>query len=452
MKRTLLISIALLLSAGSFAQDFMAGAAKVDITPKESDLINKTDIIRDKIQVKAVYMTDGTTPAVIVTVDGDARTLADALKKASAQTGCPEANFWVCGTHSHSAQTNGIGPGGHPSYEQVQNAVVEAAVKAKANMVPVRVGYAKTQVDLNVNRDNYNDKLAWSQSANWTAPCDKDLTVLAFLDGNDVPVAVLMNYAMHPVNFFMSGVVSSDFPGDATTYIEDLFGGNTVALFTQGASGDVNPKMAYTHMFQKGQVKGVLPGPKSKGNLDTSKNPTFKSEEVAADELADHKEVIRRKDEYVKMLGWSLGNNAVMAMHYNMAFEKNPKIWTGETLITCPGRERIDKNGRENYDPGYKPAGDVQIGVGLLRIGDIAVATVSGEVYTEIGQRLKKESPAAKTMFVTLADGPYESGYIYSNKASHHLTFQVIGSRLQPGYAENGIIDAFHKLYGESEK
>ena len=65
----------------------MAGAAKVDITPKESDLINKTDIIRDKIQVKAVYMTDGTTPAVIVTVDGDARTLGDALKKASAQTG-----------------------------------------------------------------------------------------------------------------------------------------------------------------------------------------------------------------------------------------------------------------------------------------------------------------------------------------------------------------------------
>lgn len=55
----------------------MAGAAKVDITPKESDLINKTDIIRDKIQVKAV----------IVTVDGDARTLGDVLKKASAQTG-----------------------------------------------------------------------------------------------------------------------------------------------------------------------------------------------------------------------------------------------------------------------------------------------------------------------------------------------------------------------------
>lgn len=451
MKKTLTLAVAILLSAGAFAQEFKAGAAKIDITPRQDQVVNKTDIIRDKIQVRAVYMTDGKTPAVIVSVDGDARTLDDALSRASKQTGCPESNFWVCGTHSHSAQTNGIGPGGWPSYEQVQNAVVEASIKAKANAVPVKVGFAKTQLDLNVNRDNYNDQLAWSQSANWDAPCDKDLTVISFIGKDDVPVAVLMNYAMHPVNFFMSGVVSADFPGDACKYVEDLFGENTVALFTQGASGDINPKLAYTHMFQKGQVKAILPGPKSKGSLDTSKNPTFKSEAVADDELAAHKEVIRRKDEYVKMLGWSIGNNAVLAMHYNMSIEKNPQIWTGETFISCPGRERIDKNGRENYDPGYKEAADVSIGVGLLRIGDIAIATSSGEVYTEIGLRLKKESPAAKTMFVTLADGPYEAGYIYSNKASHHLTFQVIGSRLQPGYAEDGIVGAFLDLYSKSE-
>lgn len=447
MKKLLILSLALLVTIVTYAQDFKAGAAKIDITPRQDQVVNKTDIIRDKIQVKAVYITDGITPAVIVTVDGDARTLGDALERASKQTGCPEANFWVCGTHSHSAQTNGIGPGGWPSYEQVQNAVVEASVKAKATAVPARVGYAKTQVNLNVNRDNYNDQLVWSQSANWTAPCDKDLTVLAFLAEDDVPVAVLMNYAMHPVNFFMSGVVSADFPGDATKYIEDLFGEKTVALFTQGASGDINPKLAYTHMFQKGQVKGVLPGPKAKRNLDTSKQPSFKSEEVSADELDAHMEVIRRKDEYVKMLGWSLGNNTVLAMHYKMSFEKNPTIRTAETIIKCPGRERIDKKGRENYDPGYRPAKDVNIGVGLLRIGDIAIATVSGEVYTEIGMRLKAESPASKTMFLSLADGPYDSGYIYSNKASHHLTFQVIGSNLQPGYAEDGIINAFHKLY-----
>ena len=33
---------------------------------------------------------------------------------------------------------------------------------------------------------------------------------------------------------------------DITPKESDLIGGNTVALFTQGASGDVNPKMAYS--------------------------------------------------------------------------------------------------------------------------------------------------------------------------------------------------------------
>jgi len=450
MKKSVLISLALLLSGAVYAQDFKAGAAIVDITPDESQLQNKTDIIRDKIQVKAVYMTDGKTPAVFVTVDGDARTLADAIERSSAQTGCPVANYWVCGTHSHSAQTNGIGPGGHPSYEQVQNAVVEAAAKAKAAMVPVRVGYAKTQVDLNVNRDNYNENLDWTQSADWNGPADKDLTVISFLGEDDVPVAVIMNYAMHPVNFFMSGVVSADFPGDATQYVEDLFGGKTVALFCQGASGDINPKLAYTSIFREGQVKGILPKPQK--STGSQSQPSFRTSEVEQDRVAAHKEVIRRKDQYVKMLGWTIGNNAVKAMLYDMSYETDPVIWTGEKLISCPGRERIDKKGRENYDPGYKPAEDVQIGVGLLRIGDIAIATSSGELYTEIGMRVKKESPAAKTMFVTLADGPYEAGYIYSNKASNHLTFQVIGSRLQPGYAENAIVGAVLELYSESNK
>jgi hypothetical protein len=43
-------------------------------------------------------------------------------------------------------------------------------------------------------------------------------------------------------------------------------------------------------------------------------------------------------------------------------------------------------------------------------------------------------------MLVTLDAGPMGPGYIYSDKASYHQTFQVIGSRLKPGYAEKGIV------------
>ena len=84
--------------------------------------------------------------------------------------------------------------------------------------------------------------------------------------------------------------------------------------------------------------------------------------------------------------------------------------------------------------------------MGLVKIGDIALVSVSGEIYTEIGLRLKKEFPASKLMLVTLADGPFESGYIYSDAAANRLTFQVIGSRLQPGHAEKAIVEAAKEL------
>jgi hypothetical protein len=54
--------------------------------------------------------------------------------------------------------------------------------------------------------------------------------------------------------------------------------------------------------------------------------------------------------------------------------------------------------------------------------------------------RLKAASPASDTIVVTLANGRANSGYIYSDDAFSHLSFQVIGSRLKPGCAEGKII------------
>src|SRR5207244_7571063 len=71
---------------------------------------------------------------------------------------------------------------------------------------------------------------------------DKTLAVVDFLGNDNVPIGVYMNYAMHPINFYLSGVISADFPGEASRYVEDLFDNRTVAIFSQGASGDQNPR------------------------------------------------------------------------------------------------------------------------------------------------------------------------------------------------------------------
>ena len=72
--------------------------------------------------------------------------------------------------------------------------------------------------------------------------------------------------------------------------------------------------------------------------------------------------------------------------------------------------------------------------------------TVNGEVYSQIAMRLKAEAPANKTLMVTLANGSANAGYIYSDEAYSHLTFQVIGSRLKPGCAEGKIVSTAIRL------
>ena len=448
--KLILWSFILFMTCPAFAQSGLkVGAAKVDITPDQSDLQNSTDIIRDHLYVRAIYMENGSNSAVLVSVDaGGVHNIDSVLMKSSASTECPVENYVVTGTHTHSGNTGGLF-GGAPTDETIANAIISSVDMAKSRVAPASVGYGTTQVDLNVNRDNFNEWMEWRQTANWDGASDKTLSVVTFLGEDDVPIAVYMNYAMHPVNFFMSGVVSADFPGDATAYIEDMFDNKTVALFSQGTSGDQNPKMAYTSIFEDGQIKGVLPPHDVPA---TGNQPSFSGQgAVPEEDIAAHKKTIERKSDYVHMLGTMLGNSAVRVMLYETKYENEASIWGGKQNVICPGRIRIDTEGRENYDPGYEDGPDVTIGMGLIQIGDINLVTVSGEVYTEIGMRLKAESPATKTILVTLASGPRGPGYIYSNDASYHLTFQVIGSRLKPGYAEKAIVSTALDLMKQAD-
>jgi hypothetical protein len=74
-------------------------------------------------------------------------------------------------------------------------------------------------------------------------------------------------------------------------------------------------------------------------------------------------------------------------------------------------------------------------------VNDVAIGAVNGEIYNEIAQRLKRESPYAKTMMATLTNGMANSGYIPDDASFGHNTFEVLSSRLQSGCAETSIVD-----------
>jgi Neutral/alkaline non-lysosomal ceramidase, N-terminal len=435
-----------------------AGAHKVDFTPKATELQTSTDSIRDHLYARAIVIDDGSACAVLVGIDLGAAPnpiVDDAIARATKSTGCPAQNFIISATHTHSSNTQGLGQGA-PTAKTVADAIVEAATVAKSRLAPARIGYGTTKVDLNVNRDLFNRKLEWRQEPNPDGPSDKTLAVVELLGSDNVPMGVYMNYAMHPINFYLSGVISADFPGEASRYVEELFDNRTVAIFSQGASGDQNPRDFRSPTLIMGQRTALTAGrgpfvqrvgepPTQDGPSGAGFNPQRASSERTAipnENLEDYKKALARTGDYVRLLGSVIGSSAVRVMRESMQPTDAARIWGGQETFACPGRVRLDADNpaRENVFPGYKDGPDVTLKVGVLRVGDIHFASVNGEVYSDIATRLKAEAPASKTIVVTLANGFANSGYIYSDAAYSHLTFQVIGSRLKPGCAEGRIV------------
>ena len=83
----------------------------------------------------------------------------------------------------------------------------------------------------------------------------------------------------------------------------------------------------------------------------------------------------------------------------------------------------------------------------LLTIGHIALAGVSGEVYTAKGERLKKESPLSATVVVTHCNG--SSGYIPSEEGFKRTSYEVQVSHLKPGCAEEAIVSCLLDMFGK---
>lgn len=452
------LGIALCLAGGfAFAQSpagrLRAGAAKVDITPRPDQLAVATDSIRDHLYVRAIVVDDGRNCAALVNIDGGARdaVVKPAIEKSSASTKCAPENYIISGTHSHSANTGGLGGAGFPNAEQITAAIVSAVDTAKSKLAPARVGYGTARLDLNVNRDLFNSRQEWRQGPDPEGASDKTLAVVEFVGADDVPIGVYLNYAMHPINFYLSGAISADFPGEASRYIEELFDNKTIAVFSQGASGDQNPRLGYSPSFnvrannvdQPQTVGPPQPRPEERTAQGFNAAAAGSSRQpIPPEKMEAYKKALVRTGAYAVMLGQMIATTAVRVMREDIHPVDTAAIWGGQERFSCPGRERLDiaNPARENVFPGYKDGAEVNLKVGLLRIGDINFVTVNGEIYSKIGLKLKEQAPANKTVVVTLANGAANSGYIYSDDAYSHLTFQVIGSRLKPGCAEGKII------------
>jgi hypothetical protein len=244
----------------AFAAGFRAGAAKVDITPTDSQWLmgyaaRQSNGVHDHIYHRVAVLDDGVTQFYLIASDlclfspTMYQALAARLQK---EIGLNPLNLWWSVTHSHASPEVGppeiyktlLGRSDHEwnrNYAAlVENAAVEGVKEAKAKLEPARIAMGTGVAFANMNRRAKDVDGAVSLGLNPDGPMDRQIGLLRVERPDGTPIAIIANYAMHGT--VMSGAnleISGDGPGVATAYVEDKVGAPT--LFVNGAAGNMAP-------------------------------------------------------------------------------------------------------------------------------------------------------------------------------------------------------------------
>jgi hypothetical protein len=270
--------------------------------------------------------------------------------------------------------------------------------------------------------------------------------VIKFESLSGESLAVYYNYAMHGVAAGQLDLISGDAPGTTSKYIEDSFDDKVVALWSSGAAGDQNP----IYFQQTYDLRDIRIKDYAKRGIDISNSMPPGGQGLNKNDPTVIK-LMNQQKQMILSMGQFLGEEVMHVMRGIERTESSIRVDGRFKTVSCPGRERTNE-GRAGFPGEYKEAGPVDIRLGLLRLGDIMIGAVNAEVFNPIAQRLKNESPYARTMMATLTNGSARSGYIPHDAGFGMYTFEVLSSRLQPGCAESAIVNGILDLMEESSR
>jgi len=442
-----------LISFPLFSQvgNLRVGAARIDITPALDALPAKgyPRGIRDHIYVRTIVVDNSFTSAAFITVDIDGIG-AGLIPKISSEAGVPEENIVISPTHTHSGiqlprgNASDVDPDRLIFAKNFEKSIIESVKLARENLQPASVGYSTGSAYLNVNRNAIDPfTRQWTQAPNYDGPSDKTVAVVTYRSLNGEPIAIFYNYGMHGNSSYMSGILTGDFPGEASRYIERFYDNKVVAVYSPSAQGDQNPRYLQPMLdIEKIKSDLALSSGRAKNSEEANKMAGF---EGAVDDIVNiDPHLYERQSQMISALGAFLGEEVLRVIKYTTRYNSEIRIYSCDTTVTCPGRTRTNFN-REGFAATYTDGNQVNIGLKLLVIGSIAYAVMGGDPFSRIKEQLMDEAPFNHTIMVVMSNG-LGGGYIPTDDAYGMNTFQVLGSRLKPGCAERAIINGFLNL------
>jgi len=485
----------------------LAGVAKSDITNSEKGVK-----IKDPLYAKALVLDDGKTKAVIIAMDVTAiggRKISQGMlpdvgedflpnlrNRIQKELKIPGCNVLVNASHTH--------PPGRMlcSDDEQVDRTFDAVRRAMENMTEAKIGAGvghESRISINRNLRLKNGK-QWAirhtnpcppdEEVESVGPIDPEIGIIRVdrLDGS--PLAVVYNFACHPLFGDSKGAVTANFPGFASKVIEETLGGGAMALFLQGAAGDVcdvyfkdfnRPR----NVEQIGTILGISTLKAFRGIEAKDAKLNVVSETIRLPRRTDIPERIKalqeEQDELLESLrSTSLnfksflplfikcGLNPDYPLDYSYRYMQSENTGSDEfTAMDSLNRKNLGKylnniNAMEkltriqddistlkkhqaiNEDSGEDTVNAEVMGI---KIGDCVLITAPFEALVEIGLRVKKSSPYKHTFMAAYSNGymHYGAPAEYYEKGGYEVTECLLAPEWQ-GIYEQQVCEIICKL------
>ncbi|MDA0346311.1 MAG: neutral/alkaline non-lysosomal ceramidase N-terminal domain-containing protein [Verrucomicrobia bacterium] len=412
-----------------------AGAATVDITPKEWPIYlrggydkKEAYTAHDPLYARAIVLQNGDTRLAIVIVDSCMvrRTNFDLAKQQASQaTGIPMSNMLTAATHTHSAPHDYARYNTEPEHAYVRqliNGIAQSIIQANAALQPAEIGYASSPEASEVfNRRWFLDPSAMPANPfgdttelvkmnpgtsnpalkHPAGPTDPEVSVLSVRTKAGRPIALLANYSLHYVGKTPDGEVSADYFGEFARLIANRLEREKpvpgfVGILSNGTSGDVNN----------------LPFGGSRPNRETFEQIRLVAAKVADAAYNAYDTIKHTSDLSLNMLQREITLDRRVPTEAQVAQTKATlkKSANGAHDNELPRLAAIYAQRVLDFSEECKVSETVDILVQTIRIGDLAICSSPFETFAETGLRLKRQSPFPRTFTIELANGA--EGYL----------------------------------------
>jgi hypothetical protein len=437
------------------AQQLLAGAAQVVITPPQGMPMagyyspRSSTGVHDDLHANALVLRQGKVTVAIVSCDVihmPAQIVAQARRLIRSQSGIAESHVMISATHAH---TGPVIPGGSArldfggkdgemtrAYAAVLPAkIADAVQQAAAALKPARIrSAAGSEPTLTFNRRFHmtDGTVGWNPGklnpkiVAPAGPIDPEVGVVSIESPGGAPLSTLVNYALHLDT--VGGLdISADYPFTLSKSVAASRPGLTI--FTLGCAGNLNHIDVKSSRPQKGHEEAARIG----STLGAEVIRTLGRLDAAGPRLtvASNTVQLRPASHDPSEIDWARKTSATFGLPKPAPFLELVKAFRILDVEALAGKP-LDA--------------EVQV-IGLNQ--DTALVALPGEIFTELGLAIKKDSPFKHTFVVELANGSL--GYVPDRKAFGEGNYEAVSARCEPGSGEK-LVEAALALLNQIKR